>query len=97
MKLKGSVFVERILTREEAAKQMDPPVTVRMLQKYLYLAALYLPEFEIFLDTENGGLDRNVKLTNYHIPALQHIRSSARKLPLKKVAIQLANSRCKSA
>lgn len=73
--LKGSISVELILTREQAARKMNPPVTERQLRTYLDLASLYLPNFAEFRDEENGGLNRNIKLTNWHLPVLQQIRT----------------------
>lgn len=92
MLIQGSCVVEQLLTREEAARQLEPSVGIRQFQKYLDLASLYLPEFEDFRDEDNGGLNRRAKLTNWHLPVLQRIRSYVLvKGSLKKVAIELKN------
>ncbi|BAY28108.1 hypothetical protein NIES2100_79370 [Calothrix sp. NIES-2100] len=43
--IQGNCVVEQPLTREQVAKNLQPQVTMRQLQKYLDLASLYLPEF----------------------------------------------------
>ena len=92
MLIKGSCIVEQLLTRELAARQLEPSVGIRQFQKYLDLASLYLPEFEDFRDEDNGGLNGRAKLTNWHLPVLQRIRSYVlTKGSLKKVAIELKN------
>lgn len=92
MLIEGSCVVEQLLTREEAARQLEPSVGIRQFQKYLDLASLYLPEFGDFRDEDNGGLNRRTKLTNWHLPVLQRIRSYVlAKGSLKKVAIELKN------
>ncbi|MHC5729022.1 MAG: hypothetical protein ACYT04_45270 [Nostoc sp.] len=92
MLIQGSCVVEQLLTREEAARKLQPSVGIRQFQKYLDLASLYLPEFEDFRDENNGGLDGRTKLTNWHLPVLQRIRSYVLvKGSLKKVAIELKN------
>ncbi|MBC1276937.1 hypothetical protein GNF10_13400 [Nostoc sp. UCD121] len=92
MLIQGSCVVEELLTREEAAKKLEPSVGIRQFQKYLDLASLYLPEFEDFRDEDNGGLNGRAKLTNWHLPVLQRIRSYVlTKGSLKKVAIELKN------
>ncbi len=89
--IQGNCVVEQPLTREQVAKNLQPQVTMRQLQKYLDLASLYLPEFADFRDEENGGLNGHIKLTNWHIPTLQLIRTSVLIKGLKKTAIELAN------
>ncbi|MBE9037001.1 hypothetical protein [aff. Roholtiella sp. LEGE 12411] len=92
MIIQGTCVLEQLLTREEVAKKLNPSVGIRQLQKYLDLASLYLPEFEDFRDEENGGLDGRAKLTNWHLPILQKIRTYVLiKGSLKKVAIELKN------
>ena len=92
MLIQGSCVVEQLLTREEAARQLEPSVGIRQFQKYLDLASLYLPEFEDFRDEDNGGLNGRTKLTNCHVPVRQRIRSYVLvKGSLKKVAIELKN------
>jgi hypothetical protein len=87
--LKGSCLVEEIFTREQAAKKMEPPVTERQLRNYLDLASLYLPCFAQFRDQENGGLNRNIKLTNWHLPVLQKIRIGVLAKGSTQTAIEL--------
>jgi hypothetical protein len=88
--IQGSCVIEEILTREHAAKKLKPQVTERQLRTYLDLASLYLPTFTEFRDKENGGLNRNIKLTNWHIPTLQLIRTKMLLIGLKKTTLELA-------
>ncbi|QFS51948.1 hypothetical protein GXM_09442 [Nostoc sphaeroides CCNUC1] len=42
MLIQGSCVVEELLTREEAARKLQPSVGIRQFQKYLDLASLEL-------------------------------------------------------
>jgi hypothetical protein len=89
LKLEGSCSVEEVLTREQAAKRLKPQISERQFRTYLDLASLYLPIFADFRDEENGGLNRHVKLTNWHLPALQQIRTCVLLKGLIKTAVEL--------
>ncbi|MBW4590107.1 hypothetical protein G7B40_039935 [Aetokthonos hydrillicola Thurmond2011] len=88
--LNGTTQVLVELTRKQAGKQLKPPVSERTVQKYLDLASLHLETFAHFRDEDVGGLNRYTKITNWHLPVLQRIRSYARTQGMKKLAIRLA-------
>ncbi|QIR37130.1 hypothetical protein HCG51_10600 [Tolypothrix sp. PCC 7910] len=89
LQLKGSCSVEEVLTRQQAALRLEPQISERQLRTYLDLASLYLPSFAEFRDEENGGLNRHVKLTNWHLPVLQQIRTCVLLKGLIKTAVEL--------
>jgi hypothetical protein len=88
--LKGSIQVTQEITRTQAAKELQPSVTVRTVQKYMELAALFLPSFANFQDPETGYLNRYAKLTLWHLPKLQRIRSYARSHGMTQLQIALS-------
>ncbi|MDF5717321.1 MAG: hypothetical protein PUP93_26540 [Rhizonema sp. NSF051] len=73
--VQGTTDVVQEITREAAAAMMEPPVSSRQLQLYISTAALFLKEFEQFIDPYTGGINRKVKLNHCHIPILKRIRA----------------------
>lgn len=59
-------------TREQAGKELNPPVSGRQIQEYLNIARLFVPGFDVFNGLE-GGLS-NAPIKPIHIPILQKIR-----------------------
>ena len=90
--LQGSQSVEQWIKRKDAGALLTPPVGDRQLRKYLRLASIYLPSFKRFKDEELGGLNRYARLTNWHIPVLQKIRTYARDYGVKKLRIELSKN-----
>lgn len=76
--VRGTVQVLQELSRNQAASQLQPPVTTRTLQKYLEVAAIFLPSFADFQDPETGYLNRFAKINIWHLPKLQRIREYVR-------------------
>ncbi len=89
LELSGTTQVIVEMTRAQAGQQLEPPVSSRTVQKYLDLASLFLPAFTFFR-AEEGGLNRYAKLTPFHLPVLQEIRSYARRHGMKKLRLKLA-------
>jgi hypothetical protein len=52
---------------------------------------VYLDTFKEFEDEETGGLNRFARITNWHLPILQQIRSYARTQGMKKLQRKLAH------
>ena len=90
--LQGTQYVESWVKRKDAGNLLTPPVGDRQLRKYLKLASLYLPSFQQFRDKEQGGLNRYARLSQWHIPTLQRIRTYARDYGMKKLRIQLSHN-----
>jgi hypothetical protein len=90
--LTGTTQVIVELTRSEAGKQLEPPVTERTVRTYLDLASLFLPPFYEFRDSDLGGLNRFTKISIWHLPVLQRIRTYARTKGMKQLRIRLAKN-----
>ncbi|MBD2505326.1 hypothetical protein [Anabaena azotica] len=93
--LEGTVDVlPSPITREEAAKKLNPPVGVRQLTNYLNLARLYVKGFEEF-NSVDGGLNRHAKIYEWHIPTLQKIRQmSSWQIGIKQLELELSKGTC---
>ena len=88
--VRGTTKVLQELSRSQAASLLQPSVTTRTLQKYLELAALFLPTFEEFLALETGYLNRFAKLNTWHLPKLQRVREYARSYGMAQLQAALA-------
>jgi|GEM_PF-2219785 hypothetical protein len=88
--LKGSIQVIQEITRTQAAKELQPAVSTRTLQKYLEVAALFLPSFADFQDPETGYLNRLAKLNTWHLPKLQRIREYGRLHGMTRLQVALS-------
>lgn len=88
--LTGSIQVIQEISRNQAASLLQPSVTTRTLQKYLELAALFLPSFADFQNPETGYLNRLAKLNTWHLPKLQRIRDYARTRGMTQLQVALS-------
>ena len=71
-----SIESPTIYTREQAGKELTPPVSARQIQEYLNIARLFIPGFDVFNGLE-GGLS-NAPIKPIHITILQKIREYVR-------------------
>jgi hypothetical protein len=70
----GSVSCDQILSRQAAGQLLNPPISERQVRRYLEVLMLFSEQFKEFEDPETGGLNKNTKLTNWHLPELQMVR-----------------------
>ena len=88
----GSTQVVQEIARTQAASLLQPSVTVRTLQKYLEVAAIFLPSFAEFQDKQTGNLNRFTKLNTWHLPKLQRIRDYIRTHGMAELQIALSKN-----
>ncbi len=81
----GSVSCDQILSRQAAGQQLNPPVSERQIRRYLEILMLFSDRFKEFEHPDTGGLNKDTKLTNWHLPELQMVRTMAQRIPLKKI------------
>jgi hypothetical protein len=81
----GSISCDQILSRQAAGQRLDPPISERQVRRYLEVLMLFSDRFKEFEHPETGGLNKDTKLTNWHLPELQMVRSMAQRISLKKI------------
>ena len=86
----GSISCDQILSRQAAGKLLNPPVSERQVRRYLEVLMLFSERFQEFEHPQTGGLNKDTKLTNWHLPDLQMVRTLADQFKsMRKVKIYL--------
>ncbi len=86
----GSISCDQILSRQAAGELLNPPVSERQIRRYLEVLMLFSERFQEFEHPKTGGLNKDTKLTNWHLPELQMVRALASQFKsMKKVKIYL--------
>lgn len=86
----GSISAEQILSRQAAGRLLNPPVSERQIRRYLEVLMLFSEAFEDFEHPKTGGLNEKTKITNWHLPGLQMVRTLAIQFrSMEKVKIYL--------
>lgn len=71
----GSVSVDNIqvYSRRAAGLALTPKRSERTVRRYLTLLGVFDPRFKEFIDPVTGGLRGDIKITHWHLGALQRI------------------------
>lgn len=86
----GSIFYDQLLSRQAAGQLLNPPISERQVRRYLEILMLFNERFSEFEHPITGGLNKDTKITNWHLPELQMVRTLVDQLKsMKKVKIYL--------